>query len=196
MAYFVTRWGDSGARPEADHTLDDLFATVAAEVSLDVACTPEAAWDLVSDITRIGEFSPECVESWWLPGDRPGAVGSRFEGRNREEQDDDVVEWIRLCIVEAWVPGRTFAWLVGDRYDGTPATRWSFEVEPRGSGVRLTQRFQHLPDGLSGLRGAAEDDPSAAADLVAERLTELRAGMLTTLGRMRVVLERPSPPSR
>ena len=33
---------------------------------------PEEVWELVSDVTRIGEFSPETFEARWTPRlDRP-----------------------------------------------------------------------------------------------------------------------------
>ena len=30
------------------------------EVTIEIAATPETVYDLVSDITRMGEWSPEC----------------------------------------------------------------------------------------------------------------------------------------
>jgi len=45
-----------------------------------MAASADRVWDLVSDITRIGEFSPETFEAEWL-GDATGpAVGARFRG--------------------------------------------------------------------------------------------------------------------
>ena len=100
VALTVSGWGESGARPEPNHDLDLLFASMVAGVDLAVACSVEAAWALVSDIERIGEFSPECVEAHWLPGLPACDVGGRFEGRNRVFDGDDTIEWVRPCT--AW----------------------------------------------------------------------------------------------
>ena len=49
--------------------------------TITIDARPEAVYDLVADVTRMGEWSPECVSCEWL--DTPGAEGSRFRGRNR-----------------------------------------------------------------------------------------------------------------
>jgi hypothetical protein len=55
--------------------------------------------------------------------------------------------------------------------------------------VRITQHFRHYPDGLSGVRGGAEEDPENAPAFIAARLEDLRHGMTLTLQRMKDVLE-------
>ena len=50
------------------------------EVTLTIAASPEEVWDLVSDVTRIGEFSPETFEAAWTHGATGPAVGARFKG--------------------------------------------------------------------------------------------------------------------
>ena len=50
------------------------------EVTLTIAAAPEKVWDLVSDVTRIGEFSPETFEARWTHGATGPAVGARFKG--------------------------------------------------------------------------------------------------------------------
>ena len=43
----------------------DIVTGASVEVSVEVTGTPPQIWDLVTDITRIGEWSPECVDAWW-----------------------------------------------------------------------------------------------------------------------------------
>ena len=89
-------WGQYGPRPEPNHDLDTLFGSMSAAAEVEVACSPEAAWELISSIERIGEFSPECVDAWWTP-DRPArAVGGRFEGRNRVVRGEQVAEHLHV----------------------------------------------------------------------------------------------------
>ena len=64
--------------------LDDLFGTLAVQVETTVAAPPEAVWDLLADVTRIGEFSPECKQAEWLDGATGAAVGARFAGYNQK----------------------------------------------------------------------------------------------------------------
>ena len=52
-------------------------------MSVHIDAPAERVWELVSDVTRIGEFSPETFEAEWLDGaDRPRA-GARFRGHVR-----------------------------------------------------------------------------------------------------------------
>lgn len=182
-------WGHYGPRPEPDHRFDGLFGSLHASAQIEVQCTSSAAWNLISDVTRIGEFSPECVDAWWVPGRPAGWVGGRFEGRNRRVDGEEVYEWVRPCDVVVWQPERAFSWTVGDRYDGTPASRWSFSIRAGASGVTLRQDFWHEADGLSGLRHMAEAAPAEASRIASDRIVALGDGMTETLQRMKTVLE-------
>lgn len=167
--------------------LDELFATFALERKLHIAAPPDRVWDLVTDVRRIGEFSPECVHAEWLDGATGPEVGARFAGTNRIAGR----EWTRTCTVVESEPLRRFSYVVGDRYDGAPSGRWTFELEPEGEGTILVQRYQHEPSGRSGARILAEEDPSKASDIVTNRSRMLAEGMEATLEAMRDVLETP-----
>ena len=41
---------------------------------------PRTIWDLVSDVTKIGRYSPETFEAEWLDGATGPAVGATFRG--------------------------------------------------------------------------------------------------------------------
>ncbi len=191
-------WGRYGPRPEPNHDLDGLFGSMRATAEIEIDSTVERVWELVSAVERIGEFSPECIEAWWVPdpgGRSEGGAGRRFEGRNRKVDHDHVSEWIRPCDVLVWEPRRRFSWTVGDRYDGTPSSRWTFSITPIPGRVHLRQEFHHAPDGLSGLRHWAEADPSGAPALVAQRAADLEEAMAATLQRMKAVLEGEKAPT-
>lgn len=66
-------WGAHGPRPEPNHALDALFASMTASADVEVSCSAEEAWDLVSNVERIGEFSPRM---------RSGLVGRRATGES------------------------------------------------------------------------------------------------------------------
>jgi hypothetical protein len=191
MKTFVSIWGEHGDRPEPASVNDSLFDEFRALASIEVACAPLTAWELVTDIRRIGEFSPECIDARWIDGAKGPSVGARFEGTNRvaDDANDSEYIWIRPCTVTTAQSPERFSYAVGDRYDGTPATFWDIEIEPTGTGCRITQRFRHLPRGLSGVRHRADDDPPHSEDIVNERLQGLTNGMMQTLQRMKRVLE-------
>ena len=46
-----------------------------------VAGTPEELYDMVCDVTRMGEWSPVCRACWWDDGES-ARVGAWFTGRN------------------------------------------------------------------------------------------------------------------
>jgi hypothetical protein len=192
METVVSRCGESGLRPTPLPENEALFAAFALSDEFSVVCSPRAAWKLVTDISRIGEFSPECIAADWIGGEiSHPAVGARFEGTNRivDEANETEFIWIRPCTVIACEPMKRFSYSVGDRYDGTPATDWTFEISGTPEGCRIAQQFRHLPDGLSGIRIQADHEPGQARDIVGQRTEGLRAGIRETLVAMKFVLE-------
>ncbi|RBY79961.1 SRPBCC family protein [Blastococcus sp. TF02A-26] len=105
--------------------------------SVVVRTTPEALYDLVSDVTRTGEWSPICRECWWDEGDGP-RVGAHFTGRNVTPERT----WETRSEVVAAERGREFAWVVGPS-----VARWSFILEPVEGGTRLTESWEFRPEG-------------------------------------------------
>ena len=149
-----------------------------------VAAPPELVWDLVADVTRVGEWSPECVRAAWLgePG-RP-QPGARFTGHNRFPNG---FEYEVTCVVTEADRPRTFAWAVLDDTGdpARPSSLWRYEIDPLpGGGSRVRQRFTHGP-GFSFLRPLAE----VAPEIIAVRRDGLRANMTATLRAMRAVAE-------
>jgi hypothetical protein len=56
---------------------------VQGSVSVVVDRSPDVVFAAISDITRTGEWSPECVAGRWVSGATGPAVGARFEGDNK-----------------------------------------------------------------------------------------------------------------
>jgi len=157
-----------------------------------VAARPELVWDLVADITRVGEWSPECNRAAWLgePG-RP-QPGARFTGHNRLSNG---FEYEMTCVVTEADRPRAFAWLVLDDSGGParPSSSWRYRIDPLpGGGSRVRQRFTHGP-GASYLRAAAAQAPDRAAEIIAARRDGLRANMTATLRAMKAAAESSHP---
>src|SRR5258708_35197745 len=50
---------------------------------IDIAASPERVFGLITDVTRMGEWSPECYRCAWLDGASAAVPGARFRGYNR-----------------------------------------------------------------------------------------------------------------
>jgi hypothetical protein len=55
------------------------------EASIEINASPEAVYDLVSDLPRMGEWSPENIGGEWQGGGS-GKVGDRYIGHNRTSE--------------------------------------------------------------------------------------------------------------
>jgi hypothetical protein len=147
-----------------------------------VACPPEVLYDLVSDVTRTGEWSPICEACWWDDGDGP-RVGAHFTGRNVTPART----WETRSEVVAADPGREFAWVVGDAI-----VRWAYRLEAADGGTRLTETWELLPGAKDFF--ARKYGEQADAQL-AERTQAARAGIPVTLQAIKSVAERENAPA-
>jgi hypothetical protein len=109
--------------------------------SIIVATTPDKLYDIVSDVTRTGEWSPTCKACWWDEDHGGGArVGAWFTGRN----ETPTRTWETRSQVVVADPGREFAFLVGDGY-----VRWGFALVPVDGGTELTESWEFRPEGIA-----------------------------------------------
>jgi hypothetical protein len=144
---------------------------ISATVEIDAE--PDAVWRVVSDLARMPEFSPELRRAY-VVGRR--GVGATVIGINRRK----LVVWPTSSRVVRWEPGRAVAWKTRES-----GATWVYELEPTPSGsTRVTGR-RVLPRFTVGtsllapvLGGAAGHD------------AELAEGIRTTLGRIKVAVER------
>jgi uncharacterized protein YndB with AHSA1/START domain len=103
-----------------------------------MAAPPERVWDLVSDVTRIGRYSPETFEAEWLDGATGPTMGARFRGHVKRNGRGPTY-WT-TCRVTACEPGREFAFGVGT--GAKPLNTWRYVLEPTGEGTDVTESFQ------------------------------------------------------
>jgi uncharacterized protein YndB with AHSA1/START domain len=111
------------------------------EVTVHMDATPDRIWDLVSDVTKIGRYSPETFEAEWLDGATGPAVGARFRGHVKRNGWGPTY-WT-TCTVTECEPGRIFAFGVGS--PDKPLNVWSYRLEPAGGGTDVTESFQLSP---------------------------------------------------
>ncbi len=107
-------------------------------VTIHMAAPPGPIWDLVTDVTRIGELSPETFEAEWLEGATGPEVGARFRGHVRRNGKGPVY-W-SPCTVVAVEPEREFAFAAGP--PGRPLNTWRYRLEPTAEGTSVTESFE------------------------------------------------------
>ncbi|MGY1732862.1 SRPBCC family protein [Geodermatophilus sp. SYSU D01045] len=144
--------------------------------SIVVAASPEEVYDLVSDVTRTGEWSPICAACWWDEG-ATGQVGDWFTGRNVTPERT----WETRSQVVAADRGREFAWLVSGRL-----VRWGYLLEPVDGGTRLTETWEFLP---AGLEFFAERYGEDAPRQVEQRTRAAHEGIPATLAAIKRIAE-------
>jgi uncharacterized protein YndB with AHSA1/START domain len=138
--------------------------------------SPEDVYDLVADITRMGEWSPVCVATWW-DENASATVGGRFTGRNETEGRS----WETRCEVVAADRGQEFAFLAGDGW-----VRWTYVFAAHGAGTEVTESWQLLPSGQQLFAGKYGDD---AATVIANRRATAAVGIPATLAAIKVSAE-------
>lgn len=144
-----------------------------------IEASPEALYDIVSDVTRTPEMSPEILECTWLDGATGPAVGARFKARNTVGKGPS---WHNKPVVTAAEPGREFAFARTEFGAGTVA--WRYVFAPEGSGTRVTESYEVTTDLkllgwfiIGGLYGQKD------------RRSDLRRGMEQTLERLAEIAE-------
>ncbi len=110
-------------------------------VTVHMKAPPDRIWALVSDVTRIGEYSPETFEAEWLDGATGPAVGTRFRGHVKRNGIGPTY-WT-TCSVVTCEPGREFTFGVGK--PGKPLNTWGYRLEPSGDGTDVTEFFELTP---------------------------------------------------
>jgi uncharacterized protein YndB with AHSA1/START domain len=111
-----------------------------SHVEVVVDATVPQVWAVVSDVTRVGEWSHECCGAGWLgDSDRP-VPGARFQGRNRAGEAG-WVRWGRTCEIVAVDPPREIVWRTVPTRVIPDSTEWRIRLEPDDGGTRITQSF-------------------------------------------------------
>ena len=108
------------------------------EVSRDIAAPPEVVYAAIADVTRMGEWSEECVACEWHEGYDGPVLGATFDGHNRHGEH----EWTTQGKVIEADPGRAFAFECS-MFDFHYST-WGYRIEPTATGSRVTEWSEDL----------------------------------------------------
>lgn len=143
------------------------------EVRLHVPTNANALYDLVSDVPRTPQWSPEVISCAWL-GDATGpAVGARFVARNRRRW----LTWSNKPVVETADRGREFAITRTEPGGGT--IRWFYRFAPSGAGTTVEHGYEVVRPVPLGLHIALR-----LLFGVRDLRADLHQNMTTSLGRL------------
>ena len=106
-------------------------------MSTHIDAPAEEVYDLVADLPRMGEWSPECTRVAWRHGAGGAVQGARFRGWNRRGP----IRWFTDGVVVEADRGRAFAFEVTGA--GLKVARWGyrFEPDPEGKGCTVTEEW-------------------------------------------------------
>ena len=150
-------------------------------VSIDIAAPAGRVYDLVSDIPRMGEWSPECFHCEWTKGATGPAVGARFKAKNKGARGPS---WFNTPVVTTADAGREFAF--NRSGPGVGSYTWRYEMEPIPTGTRLTESFD--ADKPLGQTMTWITQKWTGSD---DRDADLHEGMTTTVARIKAAAEAP-----
>lgn len=137
-------------------------------VTRDIAASPEKIWALVTDLPRMGEWSPENKGGEWIKGASGAAVGAQFKGHNSNGKKS----WSTLVKVNACDVPKKFSF--GLMVFGKNWCDWVYEIEPTSAGCRVTHSWVDHRGWLASKLGGAVSG-------VSDRASHNRRNMEVTL---------------
>jgi hypothetical protein len=145
--------------------------------SLTVAASPDLVYDLVADLPRMGEWSPECERVTWRGGATCAAAGAKFIGHNKA----GVVRWMTQGEVVVAEPGRHLAFEIAVGL--LKIARWEYLVVPDEADPSRCTVVEEWTDRRPGwYRGIADR-------ALGSRLKTNQRGMVATLSNLRLAAE-------
>ena len=145
-------------------------------VSRTIKATATAVYESITDITRMGEWSPECYKAEWNEGFNQALVGAVFTGYTRNGAKEGSIE---STVVELVENERFFFDCI---VRGFVFAKWGYAIEPTDSGCVVTEYWQDL-------RPESSLKRSAEVSGVTDRASHNRDGMEKTLERVANAVE-------
>jgi uncharacterized protein YndB with AHSA1/START domain len=143
------------------------------QAQIDIDAPVAKVWALVSDLSRMPQWSPQCRMMRPLGPVRQGTRTINFNRRNR-------TFWPTTSTVTEVIPGEKIAFRVNQN-----GTIWSYELEPTEAGTRVVET-RHAENGV---KAAANVTINALFGGVPSFEGELVDGMNATLSRIKAAAE-------
>lgn len=128
------------------------------EVSTEIGAEAASLYDMVADLTRMGQWSPENIGGKWVGGATGPATGAKFRGNNKSGWR----RWSTQAEVTDARPGERFAFHV--TVTGVPIADWAYEFTSNGSTTTVTETWTDCrPGWMDRLSGVVMGVPDRAA---------------------------------
>jgi uncharacterized protein YndB with AHSA1/START domain len=145
-------------------------------VSREINAPAAQVWAMVSDVTRMGEWSPETEGATWLGGATSAAPGVKFRGTNRNGKK----KWDTVAKIVAAEPGRALAFEIAA--GPLKVAEWRYAFESTATGCRVTETWTDQ-------RGVVVKTLGKMLTGVGDRAEHNRTGMEQTLERLKSAAE-------
>jgi uncharacterized protein YndB with AHSA1/START domain len=145
------------------------------QAQIDIDAPVGRVWNLVSDLSRMPQWSPQCRVMRALGPVRQGTKTINFNRRGR------MFFWPTTSVVTEVIPEKKIAFRV-------PINRtiWSYELEPTETGTRLTES-RHAENGTTAVSNMTINAVMGGVPSFERELVE---GMNATLSRIKAAAER------
>ncbi|AFJ33847.1 MULTISPECIES: SRPBCC family protein [Mycobacterium] len=144
------------------------------QAHVDINAPVAKVWELISDLRRMPEWSPQCR---WMKPFGPLRQGTRTLNLNRRNR----MFWPTTCTVVEIVPDRKLAFRVD-----TNNTIWSYELEPAGEGTRVIES-RHAENGVTAFSNLSVKALFGGTDNFEHELLD---GMNASLARIKAAAEK------
>lgn len=143
------------------------------QADIEIDAPVSTVWSLVSDVSRMPQWSPQCRVMKALGPIRPG---TRTLNLNRR----GLLFWPTTSVITEVVPERKFAFRVPIN-----TTVWTYELEPTATGTRLVET-RHAENGVTAVSTAITKAALGGVDTFERELLE---GMNQGLARIKAAAE-------
>ncbi|MGK9273441.1 SRPBCC family protein [Williamsia muralis] len=141
------------------------------EASTHIKATPEQVWKVVSDLKRMGEWSPQCRKVV-VRGGGPVTLGTKTVNVNKR----GLLVWPTTAKVVRFEPNKEIAYRINENN-----SVWSFTITPTEDGVELTER-REAPNGTTKVSSTLINLAFGGEKSFDAELTD---GMQQTLGKIK-----------
>lgn len=145
-----------------------------------VDAPPEVVYDILADVTRTPERTPDVVRCEWIRGATGPAVGAWFKSLNTVGYGP---KWPNRSVVIAADPGREFSFARHEVAGGV--VEWRHRLVPEGDGTRVVESYE-----------VTKPIPIVGWFIIGvlmrrkDRRADLRESMAKSLGRLAELAER------
>jgi uncharacterized protein YndB with AHSA1/START domain len=150
-----------------------MMAAPILKAEIEINAPVAKVWSLVSDPSRMPQWSPQCRIMKALGPIRPG---TRTINLNRR----GLLFWPTTSVITEVVPERKFAFRIPIN-----TSVWSYELEPTATGTRLIET-RHAENGVTAVSTAVTKVALGGVDSFEQELLE---GMSQSLARIKAAAE-------